>query len=63
MKNHICVLSHSCRCSSNALNPNENCSIHGYPNIFQCSICGKFMKYPKINTYDLIEEIVKITEE
>lgn len=52
-----------CRCSSNALDTNENCPIHGYLTIFQCSICEKFAKYPKINTYDLIEEIVKTTEE
>jgi len=42
---HVCREDTTCCCSSQALEPNENCPIHGggtYPK--RCYICGRFMK-------------------
>ncbi len=44
MKKHICKESTTCRCYQLALEPNENCPIHGYPYPPRCGECGKFIK-------------------
>jgi len=31
-----------CGCSSSALEPNEDCYFHGYPDPRQCPYCGQF---------------------
>lgn len=33
-----------CSCSSQALEPNEDCYIHGYPDPLVCPYCGQFRK-------------------
>jgi hypothetical protein len=44
---HDCKVIDYCICSSQALEPDENCPIHGY-GIWppRCMHCGKFMKWP-----------------
>lgn len=42
---HICQESRTCQCSIQALEPNENCPIHGcgeWPP--RCEHCGRIMK-------------------
>ena len=44
-KKHVCKESNYCICSQFALEPNENCPIHGageYPP--RCMYCGEFIK-------------------
>jgi len=48
MKKHKCKRPNTCQCSLTALEPNENCPIHGigeWPP--RCAICGRFMKWRK----------------
>ena len=48
MTDHTCTRNKSCICSTRALEPNENCPIHGlgeWPP--RCVICGRFLKYKK----------------
>ena len=46
MKPHICVESKTCSCSIIALEPNEDCPIHGSgPWPPRCEICGRLMKW------------------
>jgi len=45
-KKHKCQEGITCRCSSTACEPNDDCPIHGYPWPPRCEICGKFMKHP-----------------
>jgi hypothetical protein len=43
--NHKCREGKTCKCSSSALEPKENCPIHGYGEYPpRCEICGKFIK-------------------
>lgn len=45
--NHKCKELKYCICSSTALEPDEDCPIHGFgPGIPRCS-CGKFVKRKK----------------
>lgn len=44
---HECQASRTCCCSIIALEPNEDCPIHGYPWPPRCEICGRFMKWKK----------------
>lgn len=39
----------SCRCSSIALEPNENCPVHGYCLENKCSYCGQFISIKREN--------------
>lgn len=41
-KKHVCKQERTCKCYSQALEPNDNCPIHGYP-IPRCD-CGRFVK-------------------
>lgn len=43
MIEHTHYESKSCSCYTGALEPNDNCPIHGYP-LERCSYCGQFMK-------------------
>ena len=43
-KTHVHVLPTTCECSLTALEPDENCPVHGlgeYPP--RCGVCGRFM--------------------
>lgn len=44
---HICSEVDYCLCDTMALEPNEDCPIHG-PGPFppRCAICGRFMPWP-----------------
>ena len=45
---HVCQEGATCTCSSQSLDPNEECPVHGaglYPK--RCYICGKFLKQPE----------------
>lgn len=45
MENHLCFFDMSCICYTLALEPDENCPIHGYPSYSnKCSECGRFFK-------------------
>jgi hypothetical protein len=48
-KKHKCQESISCCCSITALEPDDDCPIHGHPFTPRCEICGQFMKWPKTN--------------
>jgi hypothetical protein len=44
---HICQRPKTCRCSVTALEPNEDCPIHGHGEWpLRCEVCGKFMTWP-----------------
>jgi len=40
---HVCAPRRSCCCSVQALEPDEDCPIHGYPYPPRCD-CGRFIK-------------------
>ncbi len=45
---HVCHKSRTCCCSLTALEPDEDCPIHGggeFPP--RCAVCGKFLPWPK----------------
>ena len=43
--NHICKENYTCCCSTTALEPNEDCFIHGFgPWPPKCKKCGRFLK-------------------
>ncbi len=44
MKQHKCEISVSCICSSNSLEPKDDCPVHGLPDLRRCSYCGRFIK-------------------
>ena len=46
---HKCQEGITCRCSSTACEPNDDCPLHGYPWPPRCGDCGRFMKHPKTN--------------
>lgn len=46
-KKHKCQESRSCCCSMTALEPDDDCPIHGYPFPPRCEICGCYMRWPK----------------
>ena len=46
-KKHKCQEGITCRCSSTACEPNDDCPLHGYPFPPRCEICGRYMKWPK----------------
>jgi len=49
IKKHICKEPHTCSCSIQALEPDEECYVHGlggWPP--RCEICGRFMKRKKL---------------
>lgn len=48
-KKHKCQEQNWCSCSSTALEPDDNCPLHGYPWPPRCEICGQFMKWSKVN--------------
>jgi len=43
-KEHVCSTIKYCKCFSGALEPNEDCPIHGFPLYNKCKYCGRFMK-------------------
>jgi len=45
IRTHKCQQSRVCNCSQMALEPNENCPMHGHPWPPRCWICGRFMKW------------------
>lgn len=47
MTKHECKESRTCMCSMTALEPNEDCPVHGSHWPPSCEICGRFMKWPK----------------
>lgn len=47
--NHICKALDYCVCSVIALEPHEDCPIHGYPLGNRCNDCGRFMKQENSN--------------
>jgi hypothetical protein len=46
---HKCQEGRSCCCSITALEPDDDCPLHGYPFPPRCEICGRYMKWPKTN--------------
>lgn len=47
-RRHKCERSKVCSCSMSAMEPDENCEVHGlgeYPS--RCGTCGRFIKYDK----------------
>jgi hypothetical protein len=46
---HKCQEGRSCCCSITALEPDDDCPLHGYPWPPRCEICGRFMKWLKFN--------------
>jgi len=44
MSEHICKEIDYCMCYSLALEPDEQCPVHGNPWPHRCAICGKFMR-------------------
>ena len=54
MKEHICRQIRYCSCMSNAVDPDEDCLIHGFlrqqP---RCSYCGRFLKNkPEVDIFN-----------
>lgn len=47
MEAHECREGQTCICNVSALEPNEDCPIHGYPYPNKCEICGRFIKTKK----------------
>jgi hypothetical protein len=45
-KKHVCKKANYCSCSSQALEPDEDCGVHGVPDD-RCAECGKFMPKKK----------------
>ena len=45
---HVCKKADWCICSISALEPNDNCPLHGHPWPPKCAECGKFMPWPKV---------------
>ena len=44
-KDHECKEDRSCICSPTALEPDEDCPVHGYPPFpRKCVVCGKYLK-------------------
>ncbi len=41
---HNCEESKHCICYQLALEPNDNCPVHGTPWPVRCYICGRFMR-------------------
>lgn len=41
---HRCRQSKTCCCGTQAVEPNENCPVHGHPYPIQCEVCGRFIK-------------------
>ena len=41
--NHTCKESNSCCCSLAALEPDEDCPVHGWPWPPRCETCGRFL--------------------
>jgi hypothetical protein len=46
MTTHECHPPRSCCCSIQALEPDEQCPIHGHPTRFPCVECGRFLGNP-----------------
>lgn len=43
---HVCKEKIYCNCSTNSLEPNENCIVHsGGPWPPRCTTCGRFLKW------------------
>ena len=42
--NKFCKLIDYCTCSISALEPDDNCGIHGHPEI-KCMYCGRYIKF------------------
>lgn len=40
---HTCKEAEYCICSTLALEPNENCPLHGHPYPPRCATCGRFI--------------------
>jgi hypothetical protein len=45
MSAHLHFESRTCACSSQALEPNEDCPIHGHPFPPRCAECGQFVRW------------------
>lgn len=48
MKKHKCARARTCKCYLLALEPADNCPIHGCDYPFRCAECGKFMTHEDI---------------
>ncbi len=46
MQEHICREATECTCSPGALEPGDDCPLHGHPWPPRCVICGRFMPWP-----------------
>jgi hypothetical protein len=44
MKKHNCKEANYCSCYSQALEPDEDCTVHGVPYPPRCADCGRFIK-------------------
>ena len=57
MKNHKCIESTTCKCSLLALEPADDCPIHGWPWPYRCEICGRFISYKECKRFrDLYDD-------
>jgi hypothetical protein len=46
MRHHICNGALGCTCDRSALEPDEDCPVHGHgPWPPRCRICGRYMSY------------------
>ena len=55
MREHICREIRYCSCMNNALDPSEDCVIHGDYRQSRCSYCGRFlMNSPEKDILDII---------
>ena len=54
MSEHQCQTSRTCHCYLLAMEPNEDCPVHGVPEN-RCELCGRFM--PRIDA--ALEETMK----
>ena len=49
---HECNESLVCQCPEFALEPADNCPLHGYPYPPRCAECGRFMRSKPAETFD-----------
>lgn len=53
MTNHICSESKYCCCSVQALEPDDQCPLHGHPWPPRCEACGRYTKWPRPEDYTI----------
>lgn len=54
---HICRESNVCVCSISALEPDEQCPVHGAPWPPRCCVCGKWMKWPNWAVSEVLKRL------